>query len=48
VRTNLKDIERVLVEVGVIQESDVRLKRKEDEEGDDSKDDHNDDDDDWD
>jgi hypothetical protein len=48
VRTNLKDIERVLVEVGVIQESDVRLKRKEDEEGDDSEDDHNDDDDDWD
>ncbi|KIW65006.1 hypothetical protein PV04_07298 [Phialophora macrospora] len=48
VRTNLKDIEQVLVEVGAVKESDVRLKRKEDEEGEDSKDDHNDDDDDWD
>ncbi|EXJ56523.1 hypothetical protein A1O7_06867 [Cladophialophora yegresii CBS 114405] len=46
-RTNLKDIERVLVEVGALQESDVRLKRRE-EDDDSSRDNHDDGDDDWD
>ncbi|ETI26451.1 hypothetical protein G647_03228 [Cladophialophora carrionii CBS 160.54] len=47
-RTKLKDIERLLVEVGALQDSDVRLKRKE-EDDDSSRDNHDDDDDDdWD
>ncbi len=48
VRTNLKDIGRVLVEVGAIQENDMRLKQK-DEDDDDRKHEvpDDDDDDDW-
>ncbi|KAJ9615137.1 Proteolipid protein 2 [Cladophialophora chaetospira] len=50
VRTSLKDLERVLVEVGAVQENDVRLKRKEDDEDDErnEKNANDNDDDDWD
>lgn len=49
-RTNQKDIERVLVEVGAVAENDVRLRRKGSDEGLNAKKENDamDDDDDWD
>ncbi|KAH0829351.1 hypothetical protein AYO21_05755 [Fonsecaea monophora] len=48
VRTNLKDLERLLVDVGAVTENDMRLRQKDDEDENDENNQVNDDDDDWD
>ncbi|KIW22654.1 uncharacterized protein PV07_10931 [Cladophialophora immunda] len=48
VRTGLRDLERLLVEVGAVTENDMRLRRKDDDEDENKNGQENEDDDDWD